>query len=61
MNCIFSPTFSGTVSYYGYGITVGYFYNPTRSVTGWFVGYAPGAGVSLAQYDNNYNLIWSNP
>jgi len=49
------------VSYYGYGITVGYFYNPTRSVTGWFVGYAPGAGVSLAQYDNNYNLIWSNP
>lgn len=56
----YATTVSGTLSYYKHGITAGHFYNSSRSVTGWFIGYAPGARSSLARYDNYYDLIWSS-
>lgn len=56
-----ATTVSGTISLFQYGLTGGYFFNDSKSVTGWFVGYAPGANFSIAQYNNDYNLILSSP
>ncbi len=50
----------GTLSVAQYGLTGGRFRDDSLSITGGFIGYAPGVQFSYYLYSANYELIWAS-